>query len=99
MLKFFFWDHDGLLVDTERWYSAATKEDLRELGVLIDQTAYLDYMAGGRSRWDLSIECGEDRESVLRRFASRRDKLREHLFCWLFSVDVAISSAVGTAFE
>lgn len=33
MRPFLLWDHDGVLVDTERWFFVATQECLRELGV------------------------------------------------------------------
>src|SRR5439155_5949262 len=41
MHKFLLWDHDGVLVDTEPLYFAATQESIRLLGLDIDQAEYL----------------------------------------------------------
>ena len=56
MRKFLLWDQDGVLVDTERWFFVATQECLRELGVELDQARYLQYMAAGRSCWELALD-------------------------------------------
>jgi len=58
MRRFVLWDHDGVLVDTERWYFAATQECLSALGVSLDQRTYLELMAAGRSTWDLARQAG-----------------------------------------
>jgi HAD superfamily hydrolase (TIGR01509 family) len=72
--KFILWDHDGVLVDTERWYFAATRDSLADLGIQLDQAAYLGFMTEGRSCWDLVRQVGhsEARVELLR---SRRDAL------------------------
>ena len=75
MRKFLLWDHDGVLVDTERWYFVATKECLEKLGVELDQSTYLRFMAQGRSCWDLAVERGVP-ESILR--DARRDRDRRY---------------------
>lgn len=54
MRKFLLWDHDGVLVDTEKWYFAATREALAPLGVSLDEMTYLEFMAEGRPCWDLA---------------------------------------------
>jgi beta-phosphoglucomutase-like phosphatase (HAD superfamily) len=74
MGKFLLWDHDGVLVDTERWYFAATKEALDTLGVQLDQETYLRFMAQGRSRWDLAIEHGVPEVTIYeaRQYRDRR---------------------------
>lgn len=74
MRKFLLWDHDGVLVDTERWYFAATRECLGKLGVQLDQATYLKFMAQGRSCWDLAVEYGlsESAVSDARRERDRR---------------------------
>lgn len=76
MRKFLLWDHDGVLVDTERWYFSATRECLGALGVQLDQATYLRFMAQGRSCWDLAVEQGlpEPAVSDARRQRDRRYK-------------------------
>lgn len=56
MREFLLWDHDGVLVDTERWYYAATRDELESVGIALDQATYLRFMATGRSCWDLAHE-------------------------------------------
>jgi beta-phosphoglucomutase-like phosphatase (HAD superfamily) len=51
MRKYILWDHDGVLVDTERWYFAATRKALAEIGVELDHQTYLTNMAQGISSW------------------------------------------------
>ena len=45
--RYLLWDHDGVLVDTERWYFEATRETLGRIGVDLSQETYLDRMAQG----------------------------------------------------
>jgi HAD superfamily hydrolase (TIGR01509 family) len=72
--KFILWDHDGVLVDTERWYFAATRDSLADLGIQLDQAAYLGLATEGRSCWDLARQAGHSEARVeLQR--SRRDGL------------------------
>jgi HAD superfamily hydrolase (TIGR01509 family) len=75
MRKFLLWDHDGVLVDTERWFFVATQECLRELGVTLDQAIYLQFMAVGRSYWELALEHGQP-EAVIA--AKRRERDRRY---------------------
>jgi HAD superfamily hydrolase (TIGR01509 family) len=56
--RYILWDHDGVLVDTERWYFAATQQALGDIGVTIDQALFLDYMQENISCWDLAKEAG-----------------------------------------
>ena len=56
MYKYILWDHDGVLVDTEYWYFRSTQIALSELGIHLDKSTYLQFMAQGRSCWDLVRE-------------------------------------------
>jgi HAD superfamily hydrolase (TIGR01509 family) len=56
MYRFILWDHDGVLVDTEQWYFAATQKALSELGIILGKETYLSLMAKGQSCWDLAME-------------------------------------------
>ena len=52
--RYLLWDHDGVLVDTERWYFEATRQTLDRLGIELSQEHYLTLMAAGQSCWDLA---------------------------------------------
>jgi len=73
--KFLLWDHDGVLVDTERWYFAATKECLSNVGITLDQDTYLRFMAEGRSCWELAQERGLSPSAVV---DTRRERDRRY---------------------
>jgi HAD superfamily hydrolase (TIGR01509 family) len=71
MRKYLLWDHDGVLVDTEKWYFAATQDCLRRLGVELDQPTYLRLMADGRASWELARAQGIAEDIIV---AARRDR-------------------------
>ncbi len=77
--RYLLWDHDGVLVDTERWYFEATREALGRLGVDLGQDTYLEHMARGRSCWDLARSKGISEEQVAQRRAERDSVYREFL--------------------
>ena len=52
--RFLLWDHDGVLVDTERWYFEATRIALARVGVELSQAQYLELAAAGGSCWELA---------------------------------------------
>ena len=68
------WDHDGVLVDTERWYFEATRQVLAGLGHELGHDEYLDVMALGRSCWSWAMERGCSEADALRG-RSERDAL------------------------
>lgn len=43
MIKAIFWDNDGILVDTERIYFAATKKTLESLDIHLTKEMYVEY--------------------------------------------------------
>jgi len=77
--KFLLWDHDGVLVDTERWYFAATRQCLRGLGVELDQPTYLRLMADGRPSWDLARQRGITEEAIVEARRERDRYYQQHL--------------------
>jgi HAD superfamily hydrolase (TIGR01509 family) len=77
--RYLLWDHDGVLVDTERWYFEATREALSGLGVDLRQDTYLDHMAQGRSCWDLARSKGISEERVAQHRAQRDSAYQELL--------------------
>ncbi|MCH2170473.1 HAD-IA family hydrolase [Myxococcota bacterium] len=67
-LQYLLWDHDGVLVDTERWYFQATREILARIDIALTQETYLDLVTSGTTCWDLARERGHtDSEIRLRR--------------------------------
>ena len=52
--RFLLWDHDGVLVDTERWYFEATRRAIARVDIALTQVRYLELVATGRSCWDLA---------------------------------------------
>lgn len=79
MDKYILWDHDGVLVDTEYWYFSSTRLALSELGIHIDKSTYLQYMAQGRSCWDLVREAGIGSETLESKRKDRDSYYQEHL--------------------
>jgi HAD superfamily hydrolase (TIGR01509 family) len=77
--RFLLWDHDGVLVDTERWYFAATRDALAPLNVELSQQRYLELMAAGRACWDLAREQGVPAARIEVQRAERDARYRELL--------------------
>lgn len=77
--RFILWDHDGVLVDTERWYFAALQEAMRPLGVELDHATYLRFMADGRMHWELALARGATTAEIERQRAVRNRLYQEFL--------------------
>jgi HAD superfamily hydrolase (TIGR01509 family) len=73
MTDFLLWDHDGVLVDTEPHYFAATQECIRLLGLELDQATYWKLMTAGRTSWELARERGIS-ESLISEARRERDR-------------------------
>lgn len=69
------WDHDGVLVDTERWYFEATRVVLGRAGLELPEEDYLRRMATGQGSWHLLEELGHSADAI----AARRDE-RDELY-------------------
>ncbi|MES2207903.1 MAG: HAD family phosphatase [Pseudomonadota bacterium] len=80
MKKFLLWDHDGILVDTERWYFAATQECLANLDITLNQDTYLELMAQGHSCWELAKKIGRS-DKAIAEAKNKRDKLYQNFLC------------------
>ena len=79
MRPYLLFDHDGVLVDSERWYFAATQTALAGIGVDLDQATYLAFMAEGRPCWELA-RMAEVPDPDIARAREARDALyRRHL--------------------
>ena len=59
MVKAIFWDNDGVLVDTERLYFAATQQILATVGITLSKEQFIEWMlVQGTGAWHLAIEQG-----------------------------------------
>jgi HAD superfamily hydrolase (TIGR01509 family) len=90
MKSYILWDHDGVLVDTERWYFEATKQAIQALGVDLSQREYLFNMAAGRSAWEIAKLQDATEEEVERQRAIR-DRLYQRL---LLDNDIEIPGVI-----
>jgi HAD superfamily hydrolase (TIGR01509 family) len=73
------WDHDGVLVDTEKWYYEATRKALAELEVFFNMDLYLDYMQEGKSLWLLASGQGVPDEIIREHKECRNAYYQEYL--------------------
>jgi HAD superfamily hydrolase (TIGR01509 family) len=85
--RYILWDHDGVLVDTERWFFVATRDVLGVLGIALSQETYLDWMTRGRSCWELCREAGIAEAEIARHRALRDSIYQEHLRTQPIEVD------------
>ncbi len=79
MLKYILWDHDGVLVDTEYWYFRSTQRALAEIGVSFEQDKYLEFIARGRTMWDLARQRGLSEDVIALHRSNRDQYYQEHL--------------------
>jgi HAD superfamily hydrolase (TIGR01509 family) len=77
--RYILWDHDGVLVDTERWFFAATRDVMRRVGIELSRETYLEYMARGQSCWDLGSARGLTDEEISRHREIRNSVYQEYL--------------------
>lgn len=82
-----FFDHDGVLVDTEPLYFQATQEVLKRLGVTLGYQDYLGIQAVGGNAWQAALDAGATEEDV-RMYRQQRDERYQQL---LVSADIDIA--------
>lgn len=79
MVRALLWDHDGVLVDTERLYFQATRELLAEAGAELDEAAYRRFfLQQGTGAWHLARERGHG-DAAIQVLKQRRDARYEQL--------------------
>jgi HAD superfamily hydrolase (TIGR01509 family) len=77
--RYILWDNDGVLVDTEYWYFAATQRALAELGFTLEKETYLQRMVRGESSWDLAVASGIAPEQAVQKRKLRDVYYQEYL--------------------
>ena len=99
--RYILWDHDGVLVDTERWYFVATRDVLEGVGIELSQETYLEYMTRGQPCWDLCRARGMSDEEVSRYRGLRNSIYQEHLRTQSIEIDgvTDVLSTLSRSFE
>lgn len=65
MLRALLWDHDGILVDTERLYFQATREVLASVGVVLTEAHYREFfLVDNRGAFHLARERGVSEHEI-----------------------------------
>jgi HAD superfamily hydrolase (TIGR01509 family) len=77
--RFVLFDHDGVLVDTERWYFLAGRRALAEVGVDLSEREYLQDMSQGLGTWGRARAAGVDEETIGRLRERRDARYQEYL--------------------
>ncbi len=72
-------DHDGVLVDTERWYYRAGERALADIGFTVDQDDYLRDMNQGLGTWARARAAGIDDQTIDRQREVRDAYYQEYL--------------------
>jgi len=77
--KFVLFDHDGVLVDTERWYFRAGERALSDVGFTLDEAQYLRDMTDGAGTWAQARAAGVDEATIDRQRKVRDRYYQEYL--------------------
>ena len=64
MKQYILFDHDGVLVDTERWYYKAGERALAQIGLVLDHDQYLLDMSQGTGTWAQAKAVGVDDHTI-----------------------------------
>jgi len=81
MLKAIFWDHDGALVDTERFYFLATQRVLATVGIPLTQEQFSElFLVQGKGAWHLTAEKGIS-PGAIAQLRHERNTLYSTLLC------------------
>ncbi len=87
MIKAIFWDNDGVLVGTEKYYFEATPIVLRSFGIDLSQEAYIEnYLINNRGCWHL-LPNGNGNAAMIEELRKERNQLYQH---FIQNEDIAI---------
>jgi len=63
--RYIFWDNDGVLVDTERYYLQASREALARVNIELSNEQFAEIsLAAGRSIFDIAVASGIPEQSI-----------------------------------
>lgn len=80
MIRWIFWDNDGVLVDTEMLYYRACRDALRHVNIELTLPMFADIsLTRGESVLDLAQQAGEPEETVRKIRALRDDDFAQKL--------------------
>ncbi len=79
MITHLLFDHDGVLVDTEKWYFKATSEALARLDVTMTFDTYKQHLIDGASSWAAAIKHGIPETEIDAARAWRDDRYQFYL--------------------
>ena len=79
MITHLLFDHDGVLVDTEKWYFKATSEALARLDVTMTFDTYKQHLIDGASSWIAAIKQGIPETEIDAARAWRDDRYQFYL--------------------
>jgi len=86
MITHLLFDHDGVLVDTEKWYFEATREALARLDVIMTFDDYKQHLVDGKSNWSGAADRGATEAEIDAARAWRDDRYQ----CYLQREDIDI---------
>ena len=64
MITHLLFDHDGVLVDTEKWYFEASREALARLGLTMTFDDYKQHLVDGTSNWGDAANKGVSQDKI-----------------------------------
>ena len=92
MKKYILFDHDGVLVDTERWYYKAGERALADIGLTLNKDQYLRDMSQGSGAWAQARAAGVDEHTISRQRAVRDDYYQEYLRTEAIEIDGVVET-------
>jgi HAD superfamily hydrolase (TIGR01509 family) len=90
--NYILFDHDGVLVDTERWYFKAGERALADVGVALDKDQYLRDMSQGRGTWTQAKAAGVDERTINKQREVRNAYYQEYLRTEAIEIDGVVDA-------
>ena len=97
MKKYILFDHDGVLVDTERWYFRAGARALADIGFTMDEDQYLRDMNQGLATWAQARAAGIDEQTISRQREVRNEYYQEYLRTERIEIDGVVEALAELA--
>ena len=95
--KYILFDHDGVLVDTERWYFKAGERALADVGFTVDQDRYLRDMNQGLGTWAQARAAGVDEQTLSRQREVRDAYYQDYLRTEPIEIDGVVEALAELA--